>query len=68
MIKTSTKGGGVTVTISKPAAALALTYGKNVSRGIIEMETEICVLQFAVKEGKQEIARMKKTFDKYHLV
>jgi hypothetical protein len=34
----SKKGGGVTVTISKPSATVALAYGDNVSKGILKME------------------------------
>ena len=47
---TAKKGGGETVTISKPSAKLARKYGKNVSRGIIEMGRCIEVLEKANKE------------------
>jgi hypothetical protein len=45
----SKKGGGVTVTISKSAAAIALKYGANVSKGIIEMERRISQACWKVK-------------------
>jgi hypothetical protein len=54
--------------VTPAAIAIAKKYGKSVSKGIVEMDIEICVLQYAVKAREQEIARMKKTFDKYHLV
>lgn len=54
--------------VTPAAIAIAKKYGKSVSKGIVEMEKCIGVIEKANKEKVQEIARMKKTFDTYHLV
>jgi hypothetical protein len=39
------KSGGITVTISKPSHAIALSYGSNVSQGIAAMQQRIDQLE-----------------------
>jgi len=54
--------------ISNPSCDIALKYGKNVSKGIQEMERRITVLESANKQKAEEIKRMKVICKKYHLV
>ena len=50
----SKKGGGITVTISKPSASIALRYGSNVSKGIKKMGE---LLVFMRAEDKRKVER-----------